>query len=91
MATYSDEEYMWDILSTPCNVDFKEYRRTHSKTWLTKDRKILKIKDMGTGHIVNSIDMLTRAGQQKTKAYKGLTAELNRRAHQLVTQKPVDN
>lgn len=78
MATYSDEEYMWDVLSTAGDISHKEYRRTHSKTWLTKDRKILKIKDMDTSHIINSIGMLQRAGQQDTKAYQGLTAELNR-------------
>ena len=82
MATYSDEEFMWDVLSTPDNISHKEYRRTHGKTWLTKDRKILRISSMETSHIINSIDMLKRAGQQDTKAYQGLTTELNRRNQQ---------
>ena len=79
MATYSDEEYMWDILSTPSNVDFKEYRRTHSKTWLTKERQIIRISSMETSHIINCVNMLERAGQEKTKAYKGLIAEIQKR------------
>ena len=79
MATYSDEEYMWDILSTPPNIPHKEYRKTHSKTWLTKERTILRIKDMESSHIINCINMLERAGQAKTKAYRGLIAEMQKR------------
>lgn len=79
MATYSDEEYMWDIISTSPNISHKEYRKRHGNTWLTKDRRVLRIKDMDTGHIVNCIGMLERAGQEKTKAYRGLIKELKSR------------
>ena len=79
MTTYLDKEYMWDILSTRSDVDFKEYRRTHSKTWITQTRKILLMRDMDTAHIISCINMLERAGQTKTKAYKGLIAELTKR------------
>ena len=79
MATYTDEEYMWDILKTPHDISHKEYRLIHDKTWLTKERKVMRIDSMKTSHITNSIKMLERAGQTKTKAYRGLQAELKKR------------
>lgn len=79
MATYSDEEYAWDILRTPDSISHKEFRKLHDKIWLTKDRKFIRICKMETSHIENSIAMLERAGQTKTKAYKGLKKELAKR------------
>jgi hypothetical protein len=73
------EQLAWDILSTPNNADFKEYRKTHSASWLTKDRKILLIKYMETSYIINCINMLEALGQQDTLAYKGLIEELRER------------
>lgn len=86
MATYSDEEYLWDILSTPDTMSHKEFRMRHSNAWMTKERKILRISSMETSHILHSINMLERAGQNDTKAYQGLTTELNRRVGQLALQ-----
>jgi hypothetical protein len=74
-----EEQLVWDILSTPNNADFKEYRRRHRKTWLTKDRKILLISDMETAHIISCINMLERLDQQYTFAYSGLIEELRKR------------
>lgn len=87
MTTYSDEEYLWDILSTPDGMSHKEFRKQHDKIWLTIDRRFIRIKDMETKHIVNSIGMLQRAGQTDTKAYQGLTSELNNRDQKLALQK----
>ena len=53
-----EEQLAWDILSTPDNADFKNYRRQHRMTWLTKDRKILLIRDMETAHIISCVNML---------------------------------
>jgi hypothetical protein len=74
-----EEQLVWDILSTPNNADFKEYRRRHRTTWLTKDRKILLISDMETAHIISCINMLERLDQQYTFAYSGLIEELRKR------------
>ena len=78
----SEQQLAWDILSTPNYADFKEYRRTHSTTWLTKDRKILLMRDMETAHIISCINMLERLEQQYTFAYGGLIEELRKRGEQ---------
>ena len=77
-----DQQLVWDILSTDNNADFKEYRRTHRTTWLTKTRKILLISDMDTAHIISCINMLERLEQQYTFAYGGLIEELRKRGEQ---------
>ncbi len=74
-----DQQLVWDILSTDNHADFKEYRRRHRMTWLTKDRKILLIRDMETTHIISCINMLERLDQQYTFAYSGLIEELRKR------------
>jgi hypothetical protein len=75
----NEEQLAWDILSTPTNADFKEYRMQHRKTWLTKDRRILLISDMETKHIISCINMLEALGQQDTLACAGLIDELKKR------------
>lgn len=74
-----DQQLVWDILSTDSNADFKEYRRRHRTTWLTKDRKILLMRDMETSHIISCINMLEKLDQQRTFAYSGLIEELRKR------------
>jgi hypothetical protein len=74
-----EEQLAWDILSTPNNADFKNYRRQHRMTWLTKDRKILLIRDMETAHIISCVNMLEALGQEETLAYNGLIDELRKR------------
>jgi hypothetical protein len=74
-----EQQLAWDILSTPSYADFKEYRRTHRTTWLTKTRKILLISDMDTAHIISCVNMLERLEQQYTFAYGGLIEELRNR------------
>ena len=76
------EQLAWDILSTPNNVDFKQYRMEHSNTWLTKDRRILLIRDMETAHLISCMNMLEALGQIDTAAYKGLIIELRKRGEQ---------
>ncbi len=73
------EQLAWDILSTPNNADFKEYRRLHYATWMTKVRRILLISDMETKHIISCINMLEALGQQDTLACAGLIDELKKR------------
>jgi hypothetical protein len=75
----ADKELVWDILSTDRNEDFKEYRRRHRTTWLTKERQILVIANMETSHIISCINMLERLDQQYTFAYGGLIEELRKR------------
>jgi hypothetical protein len=77
-----EQQLAWDILSTSNHADFKEYRRTHRTTWLTKTRKILLISDMDTAHIISCINMLERLEQQYTFAYSGLIEELRKRGQQ---------
>jgi hypothetical protein len=74
-----DQQLVWDILSTDNRADFKEYRNQHRTTWLTKDRKILLIRDMETSHIISCVNMLERLDQQYTVAYSGLIEELKKR------------
>lgn len=81
-----EQQLAWDILSTPDNADFKEYRRMHYATWLTKERKVLLISDMETGYIINCINMLEALGQETTLAYAGLIDELGRRGHEYENQ-----
>jgi hypothetical protein len=75
----NDEQLAWDILSTPNNADFKQYRNTHSTTWLTKDRKILLMRDMTTEHLISCMNMLEALKQDYTVAYEGLISELKKR------------
>ena len=74
-----DKQTVWDILTTDRNADFKEYRRQHRTTWLTKEREILVMADMETSHIISCINMLERLDQQYTFAYGGLIEELRKR------------
>lgn len=74
------QQKVWDILSTDTQtVDFKQFRKTHSHLWLTKERELLWVEDMETNHIVAAINMLERCDQNNTRAYQGLCKELNRR------------
>jgi hypothetical protein len=73
------KKIVWDILSTPTDVDFKKYREEHDQTWLNMKREVLWIEDMETEHIISCINMLERNDQQYTAAYTGLTKEINRR------------
>jgi hypothetical protein len=77
-----EEQLAWDILSTPTYADFKEYRRQHRTTWLTKDRKILLMRDMETAHIISCVNMLEALGQEETLAYNGLIDELRKRGQE---------
>jgi len=74
-----EQQVVWDILNTDRNEDFKEYRRRHRTTWLTKEREILLMANMETSHIISCINMLERLDQQYTFAYSGLIEELRKR------------
>ena len=74
-----DKQVIWDILSTDRNADFKEYRRQHSTTWLTKEREILLMSNMETSHVISCINMLEALKQEYTIAYGGLIEELRKR------------
>jgi hypothetical protein len=76
------EQLAWDILSTPNYADFKQFLSLHSTTWLTKDRKILLIRDMETAHIISCVNMLEALDQQYTFAYAGLIEELRKRGQE---------
>ena len=76
------EQLAWDILSTPNNADFKKYREEHSRSWLTKDRRILLIEHMETAHIISCVNMLEALHQEYTAAYKGLIIELRKRGQE---------
>ena len=77
-----EQQLAWDILSTPANADFQQYRKTHNKTWLTKDRKILLISQMTTSHLISSMNMLERADQTDTMAYHAIVSELRNRGQE---------
>lgn len=74
-----EQQLTWDILSTDNNADFKKFREEHSRAWLTKERKIILIKNMETSHIISCVNMLERLEQQYTQAYEGLIEELRKR------------
>ena len=74
-----DQQVVWDILSTDRNADFKEYRKRHRTTWLTKEREILLMSNMETSHIISCINMLEQLDQQYTFAYGGLIEERRKR------------
>lgn len=73
------QELAWEILRTPEDIDFIEYRQTRKNTWLTKERKILHVRGMRSDHILSCLGMLERCDQQNTLSYEGLTQEMNRR------------
>jgi len=75
----AEKQYVWDVLSTPTDADFKQYRRTHRLTWLNKDREIMLMSKMETSHIISCINMLERLKQEYTFAYGGLIEELRKR------------
>ncbi len=75
------QKKVWTILSTPNDIDFKKFRELHDDYWLTKERELIPIEEMETSHILNCVNMLERAGQEKTKAYEGLLREINRRTN----------
>ena len=80
----NDEQRLaWDILSTPNTADFKQYRMEHSNTWLTKDRKILLMRDMETAHLISCMNMLEALRQDYTAAYTGLIDELRKRGKKI--------
>jgi hypothetical protein len=79
----NEEQLAWDILSTPNNADFKEYRIQHRKTWLTKDRKILLMRDMETKHLISCMNMLEALKQEYTEAYAGIIDELRKRGKRI--------
>jgi predicted metal-dependent peptidase len=75
----TDQQVVWDILSTPSNISHREYRKRYKLTWLTRERRVLRISGMSTDHIIKCINMLERAGQLETQAYQGLIAEMQKR------------
>jgi hypothetical protein len=79
----NEKQLAWDILSTPNNADFKEYRMLHRKTWLTKDRRILLISDMETKHLISCMNMLEALKQEYTEAYAGIIDELRKRGKRI--------
>jgi hypothetical protein len=79
----NEEQLAWDILSTPNNADFKEYRIQHRNTWLTKDRKILLMRDMETKHLISCMNMLEALKQEYTEAYAGIIDELRKRGKRI--------
>lgn len=79
-----DQQLTWDILRTPDDIDFTTFRKMHKKAWLTKERKLILMSSMETGHIISCINMLERLEQQTTLAYEGLVEELIKRGEQYV-------
>jgi hypothetical protein len=69
----------WPYITDPPNR-FKEYRRKHGVTWMQKDGTVLRMEFMTNKHVVHSILLLERAGQESTRAYRGLKKELAKRS-----------
>lgn len=74
-----EKQLVWDVVSTPNDIDFKEYRKTHGITWLNKERQILLMATMDIQHIISCINMLEACKQDDTMAYEGLINELRKR------------
>lgn len=80
----NDKEFTLHLLSVPNDIKFLDYRNKYGKTWLTTERKILRMRDMHIGHVDACIGMLERLEQQQTLAYQGLVKELARRKNEKI-------
>ena len=58
---------------------WEEQRLTSNTHWMLKDKTIVKIIDMSTSHIKNSMEMLERINWNRVPAYKGLETEYIKR------------
>ena len=57
----------------------RDYRSTHKETWMTIHMEELNIKDMSTQHILNSLNLMSRANQEGLLAFSGLRPEYEKR------------
>ena len=74
---------MWDVLKASPDADWVEFRKQHNRLWLTKDRRIVLIKNMQSDYILSCVNMLEALSQTNTAAYKGLIKELRQRGSQI--------
>lgn len=60
---------------------WEQHRLKHRNTWMLRDKTIMRLKDMTTQHIRNSITMLENMEDDWTDcpAYEGLQEELEKR------------
>ena len=79
MELTQEQAVVWEVLNARTDIPHIEYRMRFGLTWLTKNREILRIDRMDTDHIIKCVNMLERAGQEKTRAYDGLIAEIKKR------------
>ena len=81
MTLTKEQQQAWDRLALPDpNNFFQQHRLKNGKMWLTKECIGVAIVDMTTSHIQNCIWLLEKNNQTNTKAYRGLTAELEKRS-----------
>ena len=81
MTLTEEQQQAWDRLAIPDpNNKFQQHRLKNDKVWLTCERMNLAMVDMATSHIRNCIWLLEKNNQTNTKAYRGLTAELEKRS-----------
>jgi hypothetical protein len=76
-----EQQQVWDRLAIPDpNNFFQQHRLKNENNWMTRQRKVIAIVAMETFHIQNCIALLEKNNQTNTKAYRGLTAELEKRS-----------
>jgi len=75
------QQMVWDYCAIPNpNNYFQRHRLVNDKIWLNRQRVAMLMTTMTTSHIQNCIIMLAKSRQSNTKAYRGLKAELAKRA-----------
>lgn len=54
--------YLDSLIDAEEDLEEERWKNFAAKKWLTKDGKLLKIKDMETSHIANTISFIKKEG-----------------------------
>jgi hypothetical protein len=75
------QQMTWDYCAIPDPSNFfQQHRLKNDKIWMNRQRVAMSMTTMTPSHIQNCIIMLAKSSQSNTKAYRGLKAELAKRA-----------
>lgn len=74
-----NNELEWENLFDRQPNKYERQREKSDTWWMQKDGSLIRISNMTDSHLINSRNLLIRAGQEDTRAYKGLCKELKKR------------